>query len=321
MWRFVALRAVWLVALLVLVSTLTFVIFNLMPSADPVTLRAGKAPTPAVIAEIRHQLRLDRPVIDQYKQFMDRLLFHFDLGKSYTYNEPVRKLIFSRLGASVSLALGAAIVWLTVGISVGVISAIRRRTVLDRMVMFTSLAAISAPVYWLGLMMLYLFSRDIGAFPICPGASSYVPVAQDPGMWFASLVMPWFVLAAAFAAIYARYVRAGMTEVMSEDYIRTARAKGLREHRVVLAHGLRSAITPVVTILGIDLGVLLGGAVLIETVFNIPGLGRLAYDAITRADLPVIQGTVIVSAFFIIAMNFFVDVAYAVIDPRVRRQA
>jgi peptide/nickel transport system permease protein len=175
-------------------------------------------------------------------------------------------------------------------------------------------------VYWLGLVSLYLFSKDIGLFPVFDGAGTYKPFSDDPSQWFGSLIMPWFVLAASFAAFYARLLRANLLETMSEDYIRTARAKGLSERRVILNHGVRAAITPIVTVLGLDIGILLGGAILTESVFNIPGVGRLAYDAIQRSDLPVIQGTVLFGAFFIVIANLVVDIAYAFIDPRVRYQ-
>jgi len=188
----------------------------------------------------------------------------------------------------------------------------------DRVAMGGALVGISAPVYWLGLLSLYLFANDIGVFKIFPGSGSYVPLSQDPVKWFTSLILPWFVLAASFAAFYARLLRGNLIEVMSEDYIRTARAKGLRERRVVLRHGIRSAITPIVTAAGLDIGILLGGAILTESVFNIPGIGRLAYDSIQQSDLPMIQGTVLLGAFFIVMMNLVVDIAYAFIDPRVR---
>jgi peptide/nickel transport system permease protein len=181
-----------------------------------------------------------------------------------------------------------------------------------------ALLAISAPVYWLGLVSLYLFDKDVGRFPLLPGIDSYVPPSHDFTGWWQSLLLPWLVLAASFAAIYARLLRGNLLDVMSEDYIRTARAKGLPERRVVMKHGLRSAVTPIVTILGIDVGVLLGGAVLTESVFNIPGIGRLSYDAIRNGDLPMIQGTVLFAAFFVILMNLVVDIAYSFLDPRVR---
>jgi peptide/nickel transport system permease protein len=173
-------------------------------------------------------------------------------------------------------------------------------------------------VYWLGLIALFLFSSDIGVLHLFGGAGSYVPISADPGAWFSSLILPWVVLAAAFAAFYARMVRGNLIEVMGEDYIRTARAKGLSERRVIFRHGLRAALTPVVTMAGLDIGILLGGAILTETVFNIPGIGRFAYDAIVNSDLPAIQGTVLFGAFFIILANLVVDILYAFLDPRVR---
>ena len=184
--------------------------------------------------------------------------------------------------------------------------------------MGAALVAISAPVYFLGLVVLYLFSDDIGVFPLFPGAGSYVPFSDDPRQWFGSLIMPWCVLAAAFAAFYARLLRSTMIDTMHEDYIRTARAKGLGERRVIFRHGLRAAINPIVTAAGLDIGILLGGAILTETVFNIPGVGRLAYDSIVNSDLPMIQGTVLLGAFFIVMANLIVDVLYAFVDPRVR---
>jgi peptide/nickel transport system permease protein len=227
-------------------------------------------------------------------------------------------MIFERLPATISLTVGAVVVWLMVGIPVGIISAIRRRSVLDRVTMGASLLAISAPVYWLGLVGLYLFANDIGKVHIFDGAGTYTGLTSDPGQWFGSLLLPWLVLAASFAAFYARLLRSNLIETMSEDYIRTARAKGLSERRVVWRHGVRSAITPIVTILGLDIGILLGGAILTETVFNIPGVGRLAYEGIINSDLPVIQGTVLFGAFFIVIANLVVDIVYAFVDPRVR---
>jgi len=318
MGRYIIRRLLAIVALLIVVSALTFVVFYILPSADPAQLRAGRQPTPQLIASIRRNLGLDQPLPVQFFRYMKGLVLHGDFGRSYEFNVPVRSLIFDRLPATISLTAGAVVVWLTVGLLVGVISAYRRRSKFDRAAMGTALVFVSAPVYFLGLLALYLFASDVGLIHIFPGISSYVPISEDPVKWFTSLILPWFVLAATFAAIYARLLRGNLVEVLSEDYIRTARAKGLSERRVVLRHGVRSAITPIVTVLGLDIGILLGGAILTERVFNIPGIGRLAFDAIQRSDLTTIQGTVLFGALFIVVMTLIVDIAYAFLDPRVR---
>lgn len=316
--KYIIRRLLWVIVLLLVVSLITFIIFYLFPSADPAALRAGHQPSPQLIEAIRHRFGLDKPWYVQYFSYMKALVLHFDFGYSYQNDIAVKTQIFSRLPATISLALGAAVVWLVAGVAVGLVSAIKPRSRFDRAAMGAALVAISAPVFWLGLLALYLFASDIGKFPILPGQGSYVPLSQDPAKWFTSLLMPWLVLAASFAAIYARLLRSNLIETMSEDYIRTARAKGLSERRVIVRHGLRSAITPIVTLAGIDIGVLLGGAILTETVFNIPGIGRLVYDSIVNSDLPMIQGTVLLGAFFILILNLIVDIVYAFIDPRVR---
>jgi peptide/nickel transport system permease protein len=318
MLAYVIRRLLWVVLLLFVVSALTFVVFFVLPSADPAQLRAGRQPNPELVEQIRHNLGLDRPKIVQYGEYMKDVFLHFDFGYSYQNTISVKEQVFQRLPATISLALGAAVVWLTIGISVGIISAIRSRSLIDRAAMGTALVAISAPVYWLGLLSLYLFANDIGQFKIFDGAGSYVPLTENPAQWFQSLLLPWFILAAAFAAFYARLLRSNLIETMGEDYIRTARAKGLTERRVVFRHGLRSAITPIVTAAGLDIGILLGGAILTETVFNIPGIGRLVFDSIQHSDLPMIQGTVLIGTFFIVLMNLLVDILYAFLDPRVR---
>ena len=318
MGRFVIRRLLWALVLLVVVTFLTFMIFYLFPSADPAVLRAGRQPNPELVAQIRHNLGLDNPWYQQYFDYMKQLVLHADFGYSFQNNISVRQQIFDRLPATISLAVGAAVIFLVLGILVGIISGTRPRSLLDRFTMGGSLVAISAPVYWLGLVSLFLFANDIGKIKIFEGAGSYVPISEDPGQWFGSLLLPWLVLAASFTAVYARLLRGNLIETMSEDYIRTARAKGLRERRVVLRHGVRSAITPIVTAAGLDIGILLGGAILTESVFNIPGIGRLAYDSIVNSDLPMIQGTVLFGAFFIIIANLVVDVLYAFIDPRVK---
>jgi peptide/nickel transport system permease protein len=311
-------RVLWGAALLLIVSFLTFVIFYVFPSADPAALRAGRSATPQLIAQIRHQLGLDKPLYEQYWIYVKGIVTHFDLGFSYQNNESVRGQILSRLPATISLAAGAFVIWIVAGVGTGIVSAMRPRSRLDRLTMGGALVAISAPVYWLGLVALFVFAKGTGKLQWFGGAGSYVPLMQDPGQWLSSLVLPWFVLAASFAAFYARMTRANLIETLSEDYIRTARAKGLTERSVIFRHALRNAITPIVTIAGLDIGLLLGGAVLTETVFNIPGVGRFAYDSIINSDLPSIQGTVLFGAFFIILANLVVDILYARLDPRVR---
>ena len=318
MLRYVVRRVLWGAFMLLVVTALTFLIFFAFPSADPAALRAGRQATPELIAQIRHSLGLDRPLYVQYGRFLKGLVLHFDLGYSYQNEASVRSELFARLPATISLTLGAFVVWMLAAIPVGVVSALRRRSILDRALMSGALIAISAPVYWLGLLALFAFSQGIGLLPFLPGAGSYTPLTVDAWRWFTSLLLPWIVLAAAFAAFYARMVRGNLIDVLGEDYIRTARAKGLRERDVVYKHALRSALTPLVTMAGLDLGILLGGAILTETVFNIPGVGRYAYDAIVNADLPAIQGTVLLGAVFIITANIVVDILYAFLDPRVR---
>ena len=318
---FIIRRLLWMVLLLLIISFLTFLIFYTLPSADPAVLRAGRQPTPELVATIRETLGLDKPWYVQYGKYLERLVFHFDFGYSYQTNVAVKHEIFSRLPATITLAVGAMLFWLAIGLPIGIFAALRAGTWADKAAMTAALVAISAPVYWLGLVGLYVFSDDIGRIPLLPGQGAYPSsgtVFTDPGKVIPALILPCLVLSASFAAIYARFMRGNLIEVMHEDYIRTARAKGLRERSVVLRHGVRSAITPIVTILGLDLGILLGGAILTETVFNIPGMGRLAYDAIQNSDLPIVQGTVLMGAFFIIVLNLVVDIVYAFLDPRVR---
>jgi peptide/nickel transport system permease protein len=324
MLRYITRRLLWAIALLVIVTALIFVMFNVLPTADPAALRAGKNASPQQIESIRHSLGLDDPIYVRFGRYMAGVFTPFeggpfDFGTSvFQNNEPVRKIILERLPATVFLVTGAVVLWIAIAIPVGVISAVKRRSLLDRTTMITTLAFISAPVFWLGLVGLYLFAQDVGLVPIFPGIGSY---SEANGFLAKSwaLTLPWIVLALATAAIYARYVRSQMIDVMDEDYIRTARAKGLGEGRVIRHHALRSAITPVVTLLGLDIGVLLAGnAILTETVFNIPGVGNELVTAIGDSDYELIQGIVLFGAFFIVIFNLIVDVAYAYLDPRVR---
>ena len=310
-------RLIWTALLLFFVSALTFLIFNVLPTADPAKLRAGRNQTPETVAAIREQLNLDDPFLVRFFSYLGDLLFRFDFGTSVLNDEPVRPLIFEALPNTLMLVLGAAFVWFASGVVIGTISAVRRGTIIDRVAMTTALVAISAPVYWLGLVALYLFSSDLGVLGLFPAAGTY-DAADGIFTNISSLFLPWLVLAAAFAAIYARLLRSNLLEVMSEDYIRTARAKGLKERRVIFRHGLRSAITPIITVLGLDIGILMGGAILTESVFGIPGIGRLSFDAINRNDIDIVQGTTLFLALGVCLMSLLVDVLYAFLDPRVR---
>src|SRR3954468_5105067 len=310
-------RFLWTIVLLLVVTLVTFLIFYVLPTADPAALRGGRNPSHTLIEAIRHQLGLDQPILEQYWNYVKDLVTHFSFGHSYINNQDVKELIFDRLKNTIFLVVGAAVIWFTAGCLIGIVSAVFRGRVWDRLLMGGALIAISAPVYWLGLAALHLFSDDIGVWKIFPGAGAY----NDAQGFFNrcwAMVLPWCVLASAFAAIYARLLRANLLETLSEDYIRTARAKGLSERRVVFRHAVRSAITPIITVLGLDIGILMGGAILTETVFSIDGIGKLSYDAIQRGDLSTIQGTTLFLALGVCVMSLVVDIIYAYLDPRVR---
>jgi peptide/nickel transport system permease protein len=289
-----------------------------LPSTDPAVLRAGRNATPEQIAEVRAKLGLDQPFYEQFWIYAKDVATEFDLGYSYYAEVPVRDEILDRLPASISVALGAFVLWMLIALPVGVLTALKPRSKTDRVVTGTTLFFLSTPTYWLGLVVLFLFAQDIGRFPLVGGAGTYVPLSEDARAWFESLIWPWIVLALAFAGLYARLIGESLREAMAQDYVRTARAKGLRERRVVLRHGMRAAMTPVITLAALDLGLLLGGTVLVETVFNIPGVGRYAVEAIQNGDLPAIQGVVLFGAIFIVLAVLVADILYAVLDPRVR---
>ena len=236
-------------------------------------------------------------------------------GYSFITRQPVWPDLLDRLPVTLSLAIGAAILWLVFGLSTGVISALRRGSFLDRAAMSFSLAGVSLPIFFTGMIALLVFSYKLNL--TAPGGT-YTPFIENPGEWAYALLLPWIMLALQFSAQYARLTRAGMLETMSEDYIRTARAKGLKERDVDIKHGLRAALTPILTIFGLDFGLLLGGAVLTEQVFSLPGLGKYAIDAITNNDLPKVLGVTLMAASFVVIANLIVDLLYAVVDPRVR---
>jgi peptide/nickel transport system permease protein len=267
---------------------------------------------------VRTNLGLDKPFYEQFWIYAEGVVADFDLGYSYYAEVPVREEILSRLPASMSVALGAFVLWMAIALPVGILTALKPRSRADRAVTGLTLFFMSAPTYWLGLVTLFLFASDIGRFPLVGGSGTYVPFSEDPRAWAESLILPWIVLALGFAGLYARMIGENLRDVLSQDYVRTARAKGITEKRVVMRHGLRAALTPIVTLAALDLGILLGGTILVETVFNIPGVGRYAVESIQNGDLPAIQGTVLFGAMFIVLAILVADILYAVLDPRVR---
>ncbi|HVD14320.1 MAG TPA: ABC transporter permease [Actinomycetota bacterium] len=317
MTAFLVRRGLFGLLVLWIVSVAVFLLFFVTPH-DPARTIAGRLATPQTVALVNHRLGLDRPLIDQYGSFAWRLL-HGDLGYSYYNSEPVRALLFSRLPVTASLALGAAVLWLVVGIGVGVVAARRPRSLADRGGTLFVLTGLSMPTFLLGLLLIYFlfFKLHLAGIDLFP-ASGYVALTQDPAGWAQHLILPWITLAMVIAATYSRLTRSSLLEVLGEDYIRTARSKGLSERRVVYRHGLRSALTPVFTQFGIDIGTLLGGVIVTEQVFGLPGLGQLALQSVTNQDLPVIIGTVLLASFFIVVANVLVDLGYAMLDPRVR---
>ncbi|MCW2725943.1 MAG: putative peptide transport system permease protein [Frankiales bacterium] len=318
MGRFIARRLLFGVVVLFVISLAVFVLFFVVAPGDPAANFVGKSPTPEQIQQAKVRYGLDKPVPEQYLQYVGRLL-HGDLGYSFRNAEPVRKTLLDRLPATASLAGGAAVVWLLMGIPIGILAATKPRSIRDRLATVFALGGLSIPPFVAGLLLLYFlyYRLSLNGLDIFP-ASGYVPLTQNPFEWARHLILPWFALALVTAASYSRITRGSLLEVLGEDYIRTARAKGLSERRVIYRHGLRSALTPVVTLLGIDVGTLLGGAIVTEVVFGLQGIGQNAIVAVSTGDLPVIFGTVLFAAFFIVIANILVDIAYAVLDSRVR---
>jgi peptide/nickel transport system permease protein len=328
-------RLIAAAALLVLVSIITFSIFYLVPrwaGATPETLATryvGRTATAETVKLTAERLGFYDPFYQQYLSWAKTVVLggEFDmgaevvqcpapcLGYSFITRQAVWPELVDRAPVTFSLAIGAAVIWVVAGVSIGVLSALRRGSVFDRGAMTVALAGVSMPIFWTGLMALAFFSYKWNIF--VPGGT-YVKFVDNPYEWAHSLLLPWITLAFLFSAQYARLTRAGMLETMNEDYVRTARAKGLRESRVVVKHGLRGALTPIITIFGLDFGLLIGGAILTEKVFSLNGLGKYALDGITNNDLPKVLGVTLIAGFFIVFANLVVDLMYAVVDPRVR---
>jgi peptide/nickel transport system permease protein len=319
MFFYILRRLFWMLIVVACVIGITFIVFYLLPAGDPALRFAGKNPTPEELELIRHRLGLDQAWYVQFGKFI-KTFFTGDqygwpgLGYTFAGGSSVLDLIAARAPRTIFLIIGASTLWLSFGVAIGIISAVKRRTVVDRGAMGFALFGISAPVFWLGLMLLYIFWRQLG----WTGGTGYVSPADSLTGFFSHMILPWTALAMLYAAFYARMTRNNLLETLGEDYIRTARAKGLTERQVIFKHGLRASLTPIVTMFGLDIALLVGGAVITESVFNIQGLGYLAINSALTQDLPTVVGVVLVAAVAVAVANLLVDILYAFIDPRVR---
>jgi len=325
--RFLATRLAGMVGVLFLVVLFTYAIFFAL-SPDPAVQICGKNCTPELIDQIRTNLGLDRPFYEQFLGFLSGLFVGSTygtganaidcaapcLGYSFQTGQPVLEMFEQRFGVSATLAVGAAVLWLLMGVTGGLVAAIKRGTWFDRAATGAALGGVSIPNYVLALVLQYVLVVKLGWLPF-PQA---VPFGDDPGQWFLNFVMPWLVLAFTYASMYQRLTRANVVDTLDENFVRTARAKGLAPGLVWRRHALRPALTPVVTLFGMDFAGLLGGAIIIETVFGLNGVGKMAADSITKNDQPVIMGVTLVAAFLVIVGNVIVDIVYTTIDPRVR---
>ena len=329
MFRYLIRRLLWAFVLFLAVTVVTYIIFYAVP-ADPARLACGQRATPECIARAAHYLGTDRPLYVQYGKFFGRLMpFSFtggphfkepNLGRSFTNRESVNYVVGQAAPVTASLVFGGAVFWMLIALPVGILSALRPRSLLDRSAMVFVLVGISAHPVWIGLIFAYFLGFKAGIFPIT-GYSCFFDCGQPqqgPVQWAYHLVLPWATFAILFAALYARMIRANVMEALGEDYVRTARAKGAPEWLVMRSHVLRNALLPIVTMLGMDIGIALGGAIFTETVYGLPGLGKTLIQAVEGFDLPTVEGVVVFATLCIIAFNLFVDVLYAVIDPRIR---
>jgi peptide/nickel transport system permease protein len=329
MLRYLARRLIWAAVLFFVVTVVTYVIFFIVP-ANPARLAAGQRATPEKIKEAEEFLGLNRPVYVQYGKFAWRLMpvsfaggFHFkvpDLGKSFTNRQQVNTIVADAAPVTASLVFGGVIVWMLIAVPIGILSALRPRSLLDRFAMIFVLIGISAHPVWIGLIFAYVIGFKLGWTPIT-GYCDFINPATECGgpiQWAYHMILPWMTFAILFAALYARMIRANVMETLTEDYVRTARAKGAPEWLVMRSHVLRNAMLPVVTMLGMDIGIALGGAIFTESVYSLPGLGQTALQAVTNFDLPVVQGIIVFGTAAIIFFNLIVDLLYAVIDPRIR---
>src|SRR5947209_7822096 len=314
-------RLFWAILLFVAATIVTYAIFFLIPG-DPAQLACGRACRPIDVHRVRHFLHLDEPVYQQYLRFLWRLVGHQSLGESFLNRQSVNYLVGQAAPVTATLVFGGALFWLSLSIPAGVLSALRPRSLLDRASMTFVLVGISAHPVWIGLILSYIFGYKLNITPIA-GYCNFFGTSPGTGcggpvQWAYHMLLPWATFMLLYAALYVRLIRANVMETMSEDYVRTARAKGAPERRVMLHHVLRNSMLPVVTILGMDIGLALGGAIFTETIFNLHGLGQLVITSYNQLDLPVIMGIVVFSTLAVIVFNLVVDVTYAFLDPRVR---
>jgi len=310
--RFIVRRLIGMVAVLFAVSILTFLIFNVVPSSDPAQRMAGKSATPELVASITEEWGFDEPLPEQYLTMMRKVLTG-DLI-SYFGQENVDERIVEGIPATFSLCAGAAVIWMFFGILFGYLSAVRAGGLLDKALTIVAVTGISIPVFWLAAILLNYLTYETEIFP----SGGYVEFAENPLEWASHLVLPWITLAVVYVGFYSRVLRSNMLDAIGEDYVRTARAKGLSERRVMTRHVLRNSLIPIVTLFGLDVGALLGGAIVIEAVFSLDGIGQYAYESLKNFDLPPVMAIVLFGAFFVVLFNALVDIAYAYLDPRVK---
>jgi peptide/nickel transport system permease protein len=321
MWRFIARRLLWAVFLFIAVTFVTYVVFFIAPN-DPAKLAAGKLATAEQVEQVRKYLNLDEPVWKQYGLWMKQLVVDQSLGRSFANRQDVNEIIGKAAPVTASLVFGGAVLWLLVSIPIGVYSALRPRSLVDRSAMIFVLIGISAHPVWIGLILSFVFGSYLGLTPISGYCDLVNPAVGaecgGPVQWAYHMILPWCTFALLFAALYVRLIRANVMETMNEDFVRTARAKGVPEHAVMRSHILRNSMLPIVTILGLDIAVALGGAIFTESIFNLPGLGHAVIVAYGKTDLPVIVGVVVFATIVVILFNLIVDCLYAVLDPRIR---
>jgi peptide/nickel transport system permease protein len=311
--RFIARRVIGMVAVLFAISVIVFLIFNVIPNSDPALRIAGKNADAELIARVSHDLGLDEPLPIQYLTLMKKI-FTGELT-SYASAQNVVEQIWEGLPATLSLCIGAGVLWMSLAIVFGYLSAVHAGKFTDRALTILSLVGISMPVFLLAAILLYYLTFKVSLFP----TSSYVPLTENPAQWAYHLILPWFTLAVLFIGFYSRVLRSNMLDAMNEDYVRTARAKGISERQVRIRHVLRNSMIPIVTLFGLDFGMVVGGgAILTETVYNINGVGLYAGESIGSLDLPPLMAITMFGAFFIVLLNTVVDVLYALLDPRIR---